>query len=170
MDFTLSSSPKHLVAMNRASTQGEAQFGILSKAPLKLSVLQLSNSSKLGHPGGCSEWPSLSINSESQAWPCLSHCSYLSVVAMALPKFLVEAAFPAANSARLRVAVVAVAAAVASVLVSLCGCLPLGWGGGILKRSKKAERERERWEMRRRKRGQAEATKVHGRVSPQLLT
>src|SRR5882724_13517326 len=67
MDFPLSSSPKHLVAMNRASTQGEAQFGVLSKAPLKLSVLQLGNSSKLGHPGGCSERPSLSINSESQA-------------------------------------------------------------------------------------------------------
>src|SRR5882724_679286 len=142
MDFPLSSSPKHLVAMNRASTQGEAQFGILSKAPLKLSVLQLGYSSKLGQPGGCSEQHSLSINSESQACPCLSHCSYLSVVTAALPNFLVKAAFPAANSARLRVAVVAVAAAAAGVLVSICGCLPLGWGG-ILKRSKN-QRERER--------------------------
>src|SRR5882724_5163628 len=131
MDFPLSSSPKHFVAMNRASTQCEARFSVLSKAPLKLSVLQLGNSSKLGHPGGCSEWPSLSINSESQAWPCLSHCSYLSVVTAALPNFLVEAAFPAANSARLRLAVVAVAAAAAGVLVSLRGCLLLGWGGGI---------------------------------------
>jgi len=87
------------------------------------------------------------------------------VVAAALPNFLVEAAFPAANSTRLRVAVVAVTAAVAGVLVSLHGCLPLGWGGGILKRS-----SRERWEMRRRKKKGAEATKIHGRVLPRSLT
>jgi len=118
--------------MNRASTQDEAQFSVLSNAPLKLSVLQLGNSSKLGQPSGCSEQPSLSIILESQTWPCLSHCSYLSVVTAALPNFLVKATFPAANSNRLRVAVVVAV----GVFVSLHGCLPLAGEASEVKRSK----------------------------------
>ena len=50
----------------------------------------------------------------------------LSVVAVALPNFLVKATFPVANSVRLRVAVAAAVAA--DVFVSLHGCLPFGWG------------------------------------------